>query len=112
MTEKSAKLVAVYSQPENPAEFDKKYFGEHVPLVEKMPGLKNVSVVKLQKNLMGADVPYYMIAELAFDDVNALKAALASPEGKAAGANIMGFAGKYVQMFIAEECAGETAGVR
>ena len=112
MTTKTAKLVAIYTQPENPADFDRQYFEEHVPLAEKLPGLRGMSVVKLQKNLMGGDVPIYMIAELAFDSVDALNAALASPEGKAAGANIMGFAGKYIKMYVAEEQTNQTAGVR
>ena len=29
------KLIALYKQPEDPAAFDQRYFGEHVPLVER-----------------------------------------------------------------------------
>ena len=108
----TTKLVAMYTQPENPAEFDRQYFEEHVPLVQKLPGLRGVSVSKLQKGFMGGSVPYYMIAELAFDNEDALNAAMSSPEGKAAGANIMGFAGQYLKMYAAEEPAELKAGAR
>ena len=112
MTSKTTtKLVVMYTQPENPEDFDKKYFETHVPLVEKVPGLRGMSVVKLKKNFMGGDVPFYMIATLEFDSVDALNAAMSSPEGKAAGANIMGFAGKYIKMYVAEELAGQKAHV-
>lgn len=110
-TPQTAKLVVTYTQPADPADFDRQYFDVHVPLAEKMPGLRGMSVKKLKKSVMGGDVPFYMIAELEFDSVDALNAALSSPEGKAAGANIMGFAGKYIKMYIAEELAGQKAHV-
>ena len=72
----TAKLVALYREPENRAEFDKKYFETHMPLVEKMPGLRGVDVVRFEKNLMGKDMPYYMMATLSFDSQDALKAAI------------------------------------
>lgn len=102
MAKTVAKLIALYTEPADPAEFDRLYCETHMPLVEKIPGLRGVEVLKVQKNLMGGEKPYYMMATLTFDSMDALKAGLASPEGQAAGANIMGFAGKYLTMLSSE----------
>lgn len=99
----AAKLIALYTQPDSPEAFDKAYFETHMPLVHKIPGLKSVSATKVKANVMGGAIPYYMIAELVFDSMEALQAGLASPEGKAAGANVMGFAAKNLTMLTAEE---------
>ncbi|MEB3286512.1 MAG: EthD family reductase [Vampirovibrionales bacterium] len=99
----TSKLVALYRKPEDVAAFDKTYFEVHLPLANKMPGLMETRVMRLQKNIMGNEPPYYLIAELIFKDEAALKAAMASPEGKAAADNLMGFAGKIVTLLIAEE---------
>lgn len=95
------KLVALYKQPDNPADFDRQYFETHVPLAMKMPGLVRCETGRV----VGAPVPeppYYMIAELYFPDMTTLNAAMSSPEGKAAAKNLMSFAAKYVAMCFAE----------
>ncbi len=97
-----AKLIALYTHPADPASFDQEYFEVHVPLVKKMPGLKQVEVTKFRGNFMGGDSPYYMMAEMYFDSMESLKAAMKSPEGQAAGANIMSFAAKNITMLTAE----------
>ncbi|MGE0199902.1 MAG: EthD family reductase [Candidatus Melainabacteria bacterium] len=96
-----AQLVALYAEPEDRETFDAKYFGEHLPLTRKMPGLKNIDLVKFTGNAMGPQVPYYMMATLTFDSPEALSQAMRSPEGKAAGTNLMSFA-KGVQLLTAE----------
>ncbi len=98
-----AKLLALYNVPEADRElFDKQYFESHIPLAKKMPGLRGMAICKKPKNLMGGQSPYYMIAELTFDDMAALKAALSSPEGQEAGNNIMSFASNYITMLSSE----------
>ena len=98
----TAKLLVFYSQPDDPAEFERLYFETHVPLAKKMPGLQDISVSKLTKNMMGGELPYYMMAEMTFASKDDLKAAMKSPEGQAAGENIMGFAAKLVTMIQAD----------
>ena len=46
--------------------------------------------------------PLHLIAELYFKDMASMQASLGSPEGKATGKDVMGFAGKVVQMHFAE----------
>ena len=95
------KLVAVYRKPENPADFDRQYFDTHVPLAMKMPGLVKCEIARVVGAPAG-ESPAHMIAELYFNDMAALTAAMGSAEGKAAAKNLMGFAAKYVTMFFAE----------
>lgn len=97
------KLVALYKKPQDPESFDRQYFQTHVPLVKKWPGLRRVEVGKVTGMPGGGDPPYYMITEMSFDDQDALRAALRSPESRAAGENLQQFAGGvftllYVQM--------------
>lgn len=109
MAKTVAKLIALYTQPANPEEFDRAYYETHVPLAEKIPGLRSLEVIKPRKNLMGGDVPYYLMATLTFDSIEDLKAGLSSPEGQAAGANVMGFAAGNVTMLTSEVTVTEGA---
>ncbi len=96
------KLVAVYSTPEDPAAFEMHYFGTHLPLAKKMPGLMKCEIERVVGSPMpGAQTPY-LAAHMYFANMDALKSAMASPEGKASGKDLMGFAGKYVRMFFTE----------
>ena len=95
------KLIALYKKPDNIEEFEKHYFEIHMPLVAKIPGLIKSEVAKLN-GLGGQDTKYYMIAEMYFENMDKLNEGMASPEGKASGRDLMGFAQKYVEMTIGE----------
>src|ERR1700756_1154377 len=95
------KLIALYKKPADIAAFEKRYFEEHIPIANKMPGLRRVEISKIAGAPMG-EAPYYMMAELYFDDMNALKDALMSPEGKESAKNIMSFAKDIITMMFAE----------
>jgi uncharacterized protein (TIGR02118 family) len=95
------KLVAIYKKPENIESFDRHYHEIHAPLARKMPGLRKLEVNKVYGSPTG-ESPIYLIAEMYFDNKQALQEALTSPEGKAAGKDLMGFAGKVVSMHFAE----------
>lgn len=95
------KLVALYRKPENPADFDRHYFEVHAPLASKMPGLRRMEVARVTGSPAGS-TEYHMVAEMYFDDRAAGDAAMASPEGRAAGKDLMSFAGKLVHLMWAE----------
>lgn len=95
------KLVAIYKKPEDVAAFDKHYFDVHAPLAMKMPGLIKAEIAKVVGGPMG-ESPLHLIAELYFKDMASLNAAMGSAEGKAAAKDVMGFAGKVIQMHYAE----------
>ncbi|MCP3772757.1 EthD family reductase [Paenibacillus sp. MZ04-78.2] len=95
------KLIAIYRKPENIEDFDKHYAEVHAPLAAKMPGLLRLEVSRIYGTPMG-ESDLHLMAEMYFDDKQALVQALSSPEGKAAGKDLMGFAGKIVSMHFAE----------
>jgi uncharacterized protein (TIGR02118 family) len=95
------KLVALYKKPADAAAFDKHYFDIHAPLANKMPGLRKVEISKVIGAPQG-ESNFHLIAELYFDDLDVLKAAMSSPEGKAAAKDLMSFAGEVVSMHFAQ----------
>ncbi|AOH53721.1 EthD family reductase [Peribacillus muralis] len=97
------KLIALYKQPENKEAFDEHYFNVHGPITEKIPGLKKMEVTKIVGTPMGKDSEYHILCEMYYEDHDALQKGMRSPEGKASGKDLMGFAGKLVTMMIGEE---------
>lgn len=95
------KMTALYKKPANPQQFDEHYKTIHIPLVAKIPGLRRCELSKIV-GAPGGESPYYLMAELYFDDMNALKFAMSSKEGKAAGKDVGRFAGDIVQMMFCE----------
>lgn len=95
------KLVALYKRPENTEEFDSHYFDVHLPLSNKIPGLLRTEVSKIVGSPQG-ESEYYLIAELYFEDMEALKAGMSSPEGKAAAKDVMGFAKDIITMMFGQ----------
>lgn len=93
-------LVAIYDEPPDPSKFDHEYFNSHLPLIRAVPGLKGVQVSKLTRTVMGREM--YMIAIMEFEDEASLKAAMNSPEMRAAGENLNSFAGGLTHLFFAE----------
>jgi uncharacterized protein (TIGR02118 family) len=94
------KLIALYREPADKELFEQKYFDEHLPLAQKMPGLKKVEVAKLKS--LGSDSKYFLQTEMYFDDIDSLNAAMGSVEGKDAARNLMSFAKDVVEMSIGE----------
>jgi uncharacterized protein (TIGR02118 family) len=96
------KLVVAYGPPEDPAAFDQHYAETHVPLVQKIPNLRRFEAGKVLGTADGSPAPYYFIAELWFDDPDELRAAMQTPEGQAAGADVSTFASGGATLMIAE----------
>lgn len=98
------KLVALYKKPDDPKAFDAHYRDVHTPLVQKWPGIKRVEVGRVTGMPGGAEPPYYLIAEMYFDDLEALRAAMRSPEGRAAGEDLRSFApGLVTMLYVAAD---------
>jgi uncharacterized protein (TIGR02118 family) len=95
------KLIALFTKPENVEEFDKHYNEVHAPLMAKVPGLEKMLVSRNVRSFTG-EAPYYLIAEMQFADKDAFKQAMASDENKAAGKDVMSFAGDLVTMIHGE----------
>ena len=86
--QESGVLIALYKQPADPVAFDKYYATKHAPLAKTMPGLQSFTISRGH----GEKDPYYLVAILTFSSVDAMKAALASPQGAATAADLKNFA--------------------
>ena len=96
------KLMVCYGPPDDPAAFDEHYASTHRGLAESIPGLRRFEAGKVLGTPDGRTAPYYLIAQLYFDDGQALQEAMGSPEGQAAANDVPTFASGGVTMMIAE----------
>jgi len=87
-----ARLVVVYKTPKDPSAFDRYYFSTHVPLANKIPGLRRYEVSNGPVASPAGPSGVHLIAILQFDDVAAIQQAFASPEGQAAAGDLQNFA--------------------
>jgi uncharacterized protein (TIGR02118 family) len=81
----TARFLALYERPADPGAFDAHYRQIHIPLLRQLPELRRYTVSRDVVALHGA--PCYLIAELEWDTMDELHAALASPEGSATSAD-------------------------
>jgi uncharacterized protein (TIGR02118 family) len=94
------KLIIIFHHP-LPAHFEQQWSEVFVPLAEKLPGLRRVTVSHTQGGPAGP-VEVYLLHELHFDSLAAVKAAMASPAGLAAGQALVKLAGKQATLLFAE----------
>ncbi len=85
-------LTALYGHPQDPAAFDRYYRETHAPLAKTLPGLKGYTANKPMSLNPQEQSPYYLIANLYFDDMAALQAALQSHAGQAVAGDLQNFA--------------------
>jgi len=98
----TANVLVLYNPPADPAAFNSHYFGTHVPLAKKIPGLRSISVSEGPVNAMTPGASYHLIAELVFDSMADLQAGMASPEGQATGADLPNFAAAGATILVYE----------
>jgi uncharacterized protein (TIGR02118 family) len=103
---------ALYRTPEDPAAFEQHYFGSHVPLVERTPGLLENRVHRVTRQFVG-EPAWFLLAELVFESPEAMRQAFRTEEWAASGADLQSWgAMELVTMFAAEPhpSAGAAAG--
>ena len=81
----TARFLALYKTPADPETFERHYRQVHIPLLRQLPRLRRYTVSRDVTALHGA--PYYLITELEWDTMDELRAAFASPEGRATAAD-------------------------
>jgi uncharacterized protein (TIGR02118 family) len=86
------KVTVLYSQPKSAEEFDKYYYGKHMPMVYAVKEIKKVEIARPGPGPTGAAPPYYLVTELWFESPEVLKAVAATPEWKAIGDDVANFA--------------------
>jgi uncharacterized protein (TIGR02118 family) len=83
------KLIVLYPPPADVATFERRYRSEHAPMVgEKIPGVKKFVAAQVLGTPTGA-APYQRVAELYFDSMESLQAAMGSAGGQATVAHAM-----------------------
>jgi uncharacterized protein (TIGR02118 family) len=95
-------LTVLYGHPTDPEAFDKHYEQTHVPLVDPIPGLRGWTH-RHCASLDDSPPPYYLIAELSFDSLEALQAGMDSDAGQTAVADVPNFATGDVTMMVAHD---------
>jgi len=84
------KMIALYTEPTDREAFDSHYFGTHIPLVNKIPGLVKTEVNRVTGAASGP-APYYLMVSLYFNSKEEMDTALATPEGRATGKDLRNF---------------------
>ena len=99
-----AKIIVLYPHPTDTAAFDRLYEKEHRPMALKnFAGLTKFLATKVAGAVQGKS-PFYLMAELYFPSMEALKAAAGSELGQKAVAHGMSIStGGPMVILIAEE---------
>jgi uncharacterized protein (TIGR02118 family) len=96
------RIVSLHGHPTDPAEFDRYYRDVHTPLVQRIPGVRNIRFGRVLRQNDGTQPPYYLVSEVYFDDADALEAARGTPEMAAALADVPNFASGGVTIMLCE----------
>jgi uncharacterized protein (TIGR02118 family) len=75
-----ARIVALHQLPPEPEAWLKYYRDVHVPIVQKIPGVRNIRWGNVVRSSDGSPAPCWLISDVYFDNMDALETALASPE--------------------------------
>jgi uncharacterized protein (TIGR02118 family) len=100
-----ARMVVIYRTPKDVEAFDRHYFGTHIPLAKKLPGLRKYEISRGPVTVMAGPTDVYLIGTVHFDDLDAMKKAFASAEGQATAADRRIYApdDTGVQMFVFDD---------
>lgn len=95
-----ARLVVMYKTPQDAAAFEKHYFGTHIPIAKKMPGLRKYEVSQGPIVTPAGRSDFHLVATLHFDNMAAIQKAVASAEGQAAAADVQTFTADPPQILL------------
>ena len=99
-------LLALFRRPDGGpealAEFERRYGGEHLPLVAGTPGLRSTRVSRVVEAL-GGETALVLITAMRFDDRASLDAGLASDAMRAAGRNLREIAPGLSTLLVLED---------
>ena len=96
------RLIALYSQPDDPAAFDAHYRDVHAPIVDRYPKLIGVRLTR-PAGVGGRPAAFHLMAEMSFASRADLDEALASDAGRESGRDLRNFAQAGVTLFVADD---------
>ena len=88
------KLTVLYSPPAQVEEFEEHYHSVHVPLAQALPGLTRVETSRVVATPDGSPAAFHRIADLYWEDGEAMNASLSSEQGRATAKDAMTLAGR------------------
>jgi uncharacterized protein (TIGR02118 family) len=94
-----AQILVLYNTPADPAAFDRYYREVHIPLANKIPGLRSYTINDGPVNALSGTAPH-LVATLEFDSMDDVNTALTSPEGQATAADLPNFASGGATLLI------------
>lgn len=100
-----ARILVLYGIPQDASAFDRYYAETHVPIVQRMPGLRRYEVSQGTVSTPAGPASLHLVATLTFDTLADAQAALASPEGQAAAGDLPNFADGGVDLYLFEDRA-------
>jgi uncharacterized protein (TIGR02118 family) len=103
----SARLIALYSQPDDADVFDAHYRDVHTPIILRYPGLRALKTTHVEP-IGPRSTPYYLQAEMVFDTRADLDAAISSEPGVESARDLRNFAGAGVTLYAFDNDATTT----
>lgn len=101
----TARFIALWSTPTEPETFDRHYREIHIPLGRQLPELRRYTLSRNVARIRGEE-PFYLVAELDWDDMASLRRAFDSPIGRATAddvAKLARYASVRSQVFELED---------
>jgi uncharacterized protein (TIGR02118 family) len=86
------KVTVLYGHPKSPEDFEKYYFGTHMPLVTAAKGGKRTETSKCPPAADGSQAPFYRIFEVWFDSQADMAAITGTDAWKKVVADVPNFA--------------------
>jgi len=96
------KLTVLYGQPKSAAAFEQYYAETHMPIAQKMQGVRRIELSKVVGTPDGSQPSFYRLADLYFDDVDHMKRVMDTPEAKATVADLANFATGGFTVLVSE----------
>jgi uncharacterized protein (TIGR02118 family) len=81
------RFLVLYKQPTDTEAFDRHYSEVHIPLAKSLPELRSYTISRKTTLARGEDA-VYLIAELDWDDMDAMQRAFGSPVGRECGKDV------------------------
>lgn len=82
-----ARFTVLWGTPSDVDAFERHYRTTHLPLATRLPGLRRYTLSR-DVSVVRGERPYYLVAELDWDDLAALRGAFGSEIGRRCGADV------------------------
>jgi uncharacterized protein (TIGR02118 family) len=96
------RITSLHGEPTDRERFDHYYRAVHTPIVQRIPGVRNIRFGRALDTVEGGPPPYYLVSDVYFDDRATFEAALASPQMAEAIADVPNFATGGVTIMFCE----------